>query len=82
MSDVHDRCLVDSGDVWSSVLGGIFEGVSGNSLRSLVSDKLDGLNDTRDNLQKIIVRSCDCIAWRWFSPRAQYLSTLLQCSHE
>ena len=41
---------MDGGDLSSAVLLGVVEGVSGDSLGSLVSDKLDGLDNTLDNL--------------------------------
>lgn len=46
----HDGGLVDGGDGVSAVLRGVVERVSGHSLRGLVRDELDRLDDTVDNL--------------------------------
>lgn len=48
--DLHDGRFVDSGDLVSASLGSIVESVSGYSLGSLISDELDGLDDSRDEL--------------------------------
>ena len=44
---------MNSGDLSSAVLLSIVESVSGNSLGSLVRDKLDGLDNTLDNLPSV-----------------------------
>jgi hypothetical protein len=48
----HNGGLVDGGNLSSTVLLSVVEGVSGHSLRSLVSDELDGLNNTIDDLDE------------------------------
>ena len=68
---------MDGGDLSSAVLLGVVEGVSGDSLGSLVSDKLDGLDNTLDNLP---VSSTRNTLRRQRSPRARYQSTLPRCS--
>lgn len=46
---LHDVGLVDGGDALAARLLGVVEGVAGNTLRSLVGDKLDRLDDTVDD---------------------------------
>lgn len=47
--DLHDRSLVDGKNLGLANGAGVLESVSENTLRSLLGDKLDGLDDTRDN---------------------------------
>lgn len=49
---------MNSGDLSSAVLLSVVECVSRYSLRSLVSDKLDGLNNTVNNLR---IKSCHAV---------------------
>ena len=46
---------MDGGNLSSVVLLGVVEGISGYSLRSFVGNKLDGLDDTIDDLK---IRFC------------------------
>ena len=46
----HDVGLVDSGDLSSAAFDGVVEGVSSDSLGSLVGDEFDRLHDTVDDL--------------------------------
>jgi hypothetical protein len=67
---------VDSSDLVPAVLGSIVESVSGDSLRGLVSDKLDGLHNTGNELMMTWWEEVSLIK----SPKFQAGSALTSCS--
>jgi hypothetical protein len=48
---VHDGRLVDGSDLVSASLGSVVESITSDSLRCLVGDEFDGLNNTVDKLE-------------------------------
>jgi len=48
VGDAHDGGLVDSSDLVSASLGSVVESITCDSLRCLVRNELDGLDNTVD----------------------------------